>query len=224
MKRWACVLSAAATLAVLGATAGSASASFPMFVGSLPPATETTVEYQPRALKLETVGGDKIRCNSFYTELQVLSPTEVLLNLDGVACLHLNRPCFSAGSEVGNMTFTMEGTLHYIDRSKRKVGLLLEGHPADETDEFTRAFCFSWDEGGELIVHGEVVPVVTPVDKVTESIKLTFKEEKGIQAVAGVEAVETSSLFTLLPTASDVQTGLAMSVVLRFPGMMELAG
>jgi hypothetical protein len=124
--------------------------------------------------------------------------------------------------------FTMAGSLGYIDRSKRKVGLLLTGTEEGDAHQLSRSFCFgSWGEGNELLLQGSVIALVTPVDKVTESIKLTLAEKAGVQAVSALERQEAASLVTLnnqFSPAATEQTGVALTAVLKFPGLMEVSG
>ena len=216
---------AAVGAALVALAAASSASAFPVFTGGPPPDEWSNYEYQPHALTFEGTGGERMKCVGYFTRYQLASSTELNLELSGIGCLSGREPCFSGISEVGNTSFLLDGKLGYVNRAKRKLGLLFTG--AEEAEgaphSLARMFCGGWFEGSEMYPSGTVAAALTPANRVTKSLQVAFKQAHGVQAVAGLEE-QPASMSMTVPFGSSEQMGIALKASLGVPGGISVSG
>jgi hypothetical protein len=188
-----------AAFAVSIVSVASASAALPEFTGPFPKTFTSTSGKGA----LETVGGKTVTCTSDTTDEGKITgektATAVVL-FSG--CKSGIVSCNSPGQAAGVIdTVPLTGTLGYISKAEKRVGLLLVPTTGELFVEFE---CTGFAKSK---VKGAVIGELTPVNKKTKTFTLAFKQTKGKQAITKFEGGATEILESSLNGGAFEQAG-----------------
>ncbi len=183
-----------AVFALSAVAASAASAAKPEFLGPFPNKFTST---SGKGI-LETVNGKKVECESDTNEGELTSAKKdnVIVKfkgckgLGGGAC-HSTIPLGGPGEIITNKLLS---TLGYIDKATKEVGIALE--PEAKKGLFTTIVCLVGEIEIPVEVKGSVIGVVTPINTLTKTFTLEFKQSKGVQAVQNLEEKSKDTLET----------------------------
>lgn len=152
---------------------------------------------------LETKGGAKVTCTSDTDKGELTGAKEakkVVVTFKG--CETLGLKCQTGVVEGEIVTKELKGTLGYINKTKKEVGLSLT--PAVAGGPFVEFKCGPKEEIKVVVKEGEgkggnsVIGAITPVNVLSKTFTLKFTQVKGVQAPemfeGGVRDVLESSI------------------------------
>ena len=182
------IMAFVAVLAMSAVAAASASAALPEFSK-----TKVKVTGKSGAGTLETVTGTKVTCtggtsSGEITAEKTVSKTLVIFT----GCASSGFKCSTSGAASGELkTKELTGTLGYLTKSTKEVGLDLKPASGTEFIEFECA-------GGivKVKVTGSVICPLTPVNTSTTTFTLTCKQKAGVQEFKKFEGGEEDVLKT----------------------------
>jgi len=169
-------LTLTAALALTAVASASASAALPEFVPGHLSKFPIPIELKSNGLTpglLEDSGGFKFgECRGVAAKGEITGAKAVPLTLEVENCAKLSLgSCTSVGSPIGVQVFAGNGTLVYINKATKQVGVALklnEGH----------ILCGS---GYEVATKGTVVIPITPINTETWTLHVVLKESNGKQ-------------------------------------------
>jgi len=206
LRRLSLTLIATAALGAVGATA--ASAALPEFVGPSPLPFKSTL----KASTLETVGGLKITCTGGSNTGELTGPKSLTVRITFTGCILNGLPCTSGAAAGAIETSTLNGTLGYIKKATKVVGidLALPGAPL---------MAFDCGEDLRIAVFGSVIGRITPVDVNVAPPKhftLAFAQKAGKQHLTHLEGGPKDVLETSVLGGPFEESGLAATDALSF--------
>ncbi len=205
----------AVLVAMLGAIgASAASAAPPEFVGPMPLGFESKLT----ASTLETVGGLKVTCTAGVNSGQVTGSKTLTVEMRFTGCMLNGIPCRSSSAANEIETSVLTGTLGYINKAKKQVGLDLASPGAPLMD-------FTCGEDLQIVVTGSVIGKIKPVDKLIQPPRhftLKFVQSKGKQKPTKLEAGLVDVLETSVLGGPLEATGLSSTDTLSFAGPLEI--
>jgi hypothetical protein len=204
---------------VLGAIAVSqASAALPEFVGPAPVPFTSKL----KASTLETVGGLKVTCTAGADTGEVTGPKTLTIAIVFTGCQLNGLPCSSLRSAGVIETSTLSGTLGYIKKAKKQVGVDLLSPAGGPFMTFTCG------EDLQVAVFGSVIGKVTPVNKLVlppkKHFTLKFAQKLGKQKPIQLEGGPVDVLETSVLGGPAEESGLAATDFLYFPVPLEVKG
>ena len=186
---------------------------------SVSDATETVEKVlRPKKVTVETVGKAKLVCTDVtgsgeYSGLSSMSA--VVLKLTG--CELGGSKCSSAGAGEGEVsTNTLQGSLGWREIEGSQVGLALA--PAMESGALLEASCGS----STVTVLGGAIAAVTPVDNMTGTFSIKFKQSKGKQSPESFDEEAPEVLSMSVSGGAYEQAGLALDSVLTSEEEVEI--
>jgi hypothetical protein len=166
---------------------------------------------------LETVGGDKVKCESDTNVGTITGPKKAekivvhFFNCTGPGggeC-HSTSPLGGSGEIITN---SLVGTLKYITAPETELTLEPE---AGKAAFFTTISCIIGKVPTEIKVKGAVPGVITPLNKLTKTFTLTFTQSGGVQTPSG-------SLMVSLAGGAFEGAGLATTDTLTMSEEIEV--
>ena len=209
MKRTRFVLVGVLGAFAAGGLAASSASAFPLFAGQTPNSGSKGLTI--KTTTFETVGGHKIACPSYEDNYQIISTEVMRLNVSLYTCTAKGAPCNN--SSVGVIILSLQGSLGYLNRAKREVGVRFRN--ANGSSEFVRVFCGGLGES----IYGGVIGKISPVDKVVippAHFTLALKQANGMQALTAFEGGGTETLSTVFDGGAEEATGLSFGAALSF--------
>jgi len=173
-------------LTIIGATitalvALSAIAST-MATAALPEFNKTKVKFTSASGPgtLQVAGGNKIECESDTDDGEITGPKEVILLVDFRKCEIFGLiGAHSLGDAENTILTNATGTLCYLNKAKKEVGLVLTP---------TGLLHIEAPNAGALaLIKGTLIGRLTPVNTTTLRGELILKQEKGKQELLGCE-------------------------------------
>ena len=196
-----------AVFAMSAVAASVASAGLPEFTVS------TTFTGTSGTGTLETQSGATVICTSNVESGTITAPKAVLISagvkFKGCTATILGKAekCGTPPSSGEITTKSLSGTLGYVKAAAPKeVGIDLKPTSGTVLAEFeceTTAGAKT-----KLVVSGSVIGIVTPINTVSKSFTLTFKQSKGVQSVKKLEGEAEDVLSTVIGTAAASVSGL----------------
>lgn len=205
-----------AMLALSAATVASASAALPEFE---PVGKKFPVKFKSKsgAGTLETVGGRLISCTADTNVGEHTGAKALIVVVTFTGCttkfLGITLNCQTAAAKKGEIiTKELEGTLGYINKAAKEVGVALKPKGGGN---FVNLEC----EGIGIEVRGSVIGVVTPLNKLvktTEHFTLTFSQAKGVQKPTKLEGEAKDVLETSTSKGAFEESGLGTADEITF--------
>ena len=180
---WQLPLWAVAAIAVCGASASTAAAALPGFVGPMPQSFGSKL----KASTLETVGGLKITCTGGTDSGQLTGPKALTDTIRFTGCI-LNGLICTNGRVAGEIeTFPLNGTLGYINKAKKQVGLDL-AQPAG-----LAFMSFECAEDLRVVVKGSVIGKITPINRKSRTTETSDGQIHADDRGAGTHEIRSRS-------------------------------
>lgn len=155
---------------------------------------------------LETVGKAAVTCKGETGSGEYSGAREVagvVLRLS--ECELAGSKCTSTGAGTGEIvTSTLEGALGWREKAGNKVALDL--FPAGGTGSLLEATCGT----SSLVVRGSVIGPITPVNNMSASFSLKYKQTKGKQTTEHFEGEANDVLEASIAGGAYEQAGLAL--------------
>jgi hypothetical protein len=198
MKRFKVVgLCLVAVFAMSAVVASAASAALPEFKGTLPNKFTST----SGAGVLETVNHKKVECTGDTNSGIIKSAKkaeEIVVKFKGCKGLgggecESTTPAAKEKEEIA--TNNLVGTLGYIKKETKEVGLALEPE-AGKKELITKIVCLVGGIKEPVEVKGSVIGVITPINTLTKNLTLTFEQNEGKQKVQNLEGKTKDTLET----------------------------
>lgn len=197
-------------LAVCGIGSATALGALPEFVPGPPAGIESLV----KATKFETVGKAVVKCKKGNDSGEVTGAKTISLKIHLVECSIPGALCTSPGAAPGEIiTSTLTGTLGYIEKKSKAVGL--------DLTSLSGAFTVFMCGATPFEAIGSVIGRIKPVNKVVtpgEFFKVKFSQKAGIQKPENFEAEPPDVLSTSISGKPFEQTGLAATDELLITG------
>ena len=169
----ACLAAALVTSAI---AAGTAAAALPEFSPPFPNAFSST----SKAMKLQTVGGFKVTCKADRNTGEVTGPTSAVITFTFIGCTSSRSSCQNGGAPGVIVMGPLPGTLGYVSRMPKVVGLDISSPAGGPLVSFVCG------EDLSVQVFGSLIGRVTPINKTIapgEQLKLKFAEKEGHQQI-----------------------------------------
>jgi hypothetical protein len=200
-----------AVLVLIALTPASAAATLPEVIG----ASEGPLA--SKGLTLLTTGGQKMKCTaSEGSGAGVEEPKHVDLFLNFTGCTLAKAPCKSGVAPPGDVGFTLRGTLGYINEAMKQVGADFEGSAPPEIAEFECG-------GVSVTVSGSVIGRVTPINKLTTTVKVKLIQHGGVQMPKSLEGGLPDFPFTVIGGGPTVESGIGLKVKIMLGGPVTVA-
>jgi hypothetical protein len=199
-----CLVAALATSVV--AVAG-ASAALPIFNGPFPKPFKSA----SKATTIETVGKVTITCQAGTNAGEITGPKTDLLKFRFTGCATRQAPCSNANAAGEVVTNTLSGTLGYLNKAKREVGIDFI-FPGAAIAEF---HCGNL----HVAIVGSIVGRIFPVDKKVSppsSFILVFVQAGGKQKFTKLEGGSVDVLKSALGGAPLEESGLSSIDAITF--------
>jgi alpha-tubulin suppressor-like RCC1 family protein len=169
------------------------------------------------ALTIETTGKEKLVCSASKGSGEYLGTREATLALTLTGCELAGAKCASTGAGEGEIRLSpLDGVLGYRERPTNRIGMEL--YPAGEAEALLEAHCGS----SALVVRGAVIAAATPVNNMSSTFTLKFKQSKGKQSPEAFEGEPTAVLEVSIGGGLFVQAGLATEVGLANEEELEM--
>jgi hypothetical protein len=194
-----------------------ASAALPEFVGPTPlPFTSKL-----KASTLETVSGLKVTCTAGIDSGEVTGAKALTLSIVFTGCELNGLPCSSSRVAGAIETSTLMGTLGYIKKAKKQVGVDLSSPAGGPFMTFTCG------EDLSVAVFGSAIGKIAPVNKLLlppkKHFTLKFTQKLGKQKPIQLEGGPVDVLETSVLGGPAEESGLALADLLYFPAPLEIA-
>ncbi len=205
------VAALAAVAAASGIACGSA-AGFPSFSGSFP--AYTNGAYVEKPTTLETVSGFKVSCPSEETSSEISNATHMRLSVYLFNCASKGLGyCNNSGP--GFISFSAVGTLVYLNKERRTVGLRFNNASGQSNSTMTNYYCRT-SSVPYYELQNQFVATISPVNRVLhagEHFIISIKQAKGIQKPESFEGSGPEVLDTSFGGETPIQTGLGMPTI-----------
>lgn len=201
-------LAVAAVLALSAVAASGASAALPEFTGPFPKAFTSTSGKGT----LETKAGRKVTCEADTNTGKITGAKSDEATVKFTGCkiekTGVTLTCTSPGAKEGEIVVEVLSTLVYIkEAAPKEVGIVLK--PKTGTT-FVTFKCVGKSIFGtveeSVTVRGEVIGVITPINTLTSTFTLAFKQTKGVQEPTEYENEKKEKVKAILET-EGVGTG-----------------
>jgi hypothetical protein len=210
MRRTA-ILGTFLAAAVVGGTmtASVAAAAPPEFSPPFPNAFASS----SKAMKLQTVGGFKVTCKADRNTGEVTGPTSAVITITFIGCASARASCQNASAPGVIVTTPLSGTLGYVSRVPKVVGLDLSSPPGGPLVSFVCG------EDLSVQVFGSVIGRIAPINKTIapgEHLKLTFAQKEGHQQIKMLLGGPLDVPMTSVLGGPPQESGIASTDLLTF--------
>jgi type 1 fimbria pilin len=168
------VLVALAVFALGAVGAASASATLPEFVpgeGAKFPITFQDATQQTAKGKFETINGNTWFCEGTQVKGDITGAKAVSVTIELTKCSK-GTETFGTGENPTTIVMPGTGTLVYINKAEKKVGIL---------DEVPKTEIFVPGQGGVILVKGKLIIPITPLNTSTTKFALPIHGSVGKQ-------------------------------------------
>jgi hypothetical protein len=163
-----------AVFAFAAVASASALAALPEFIPSEGAKWPITMEGSAATAsgRFDTINGHNWECSGNRVKGEITAAKALSATLELTNCSNLNEGGFQTGEEVGTVVLSGKGTLVYLNKAEKKVGILDE-IPATEIRS----------EGGQVNIHvrGKLLIPITPINTSTTKFTLPIHGEGGLQ-------------------------------------------
>ena len=130
------------------------------------------------ASTFETLKGEKVKCTSDTITGEITGAKTSKSTITFKGCEGLGLKCNTSGAGSGEIVLNVTGTLVYIMKSTKEVGLL---------NTLGAALTIKCTAFETLVVRGSTLCPITPVNTKTTKYKVVCKATKGMQEPANYE-------------------------------------
>jgi hypothetical protein len=210
-KRIATMLVLAAVLAVSAIASASASAlpALPELVNSKGEAAKVTYTSTSGTSVLENTSGEKITCTADTDEGKTTGASTSTSTVHFTGCTSSGVSCKTSGAKSGEIVTEAEGTLYWINESKKEAGLALTAKEKEIT-------CLIIKKK----VSGCALGRISPLEKLTSEYELVFKQTKGVQEPKEYE--DKGEKHVCKTETSGKESGLTSTDKLKYSEPVEL--